>query len=289
MKKVILIITICCFMLVGCTSTKEKDIASNNEETIEGVENEDNSTEDDEVSENIEVPEVPVVEEKQEVVEAPIENNSDVKAHESNGITIVIDSGHSSNPKSGTEENAPGSGIMKAKDVSGATGLTGLREYKLNQDISNLLKADLEKRGFNVIMTKTDVSQSISNIERAEVGNNAGANLVIRIHADSFSDSSAMGASMLVPPKDSQYTSGIADLSYSYGNTILNSYISKVPIKNRGVVVRKDMTGFNWSKVPVVILEMGFLSNPSDNEFLSNESNYSAIIEGIGQGVEKCF
>ena len=36
-------------------------------------------------------------------------------------------------------------------------------------------------------------------------------------------------------------------------------------MKNNGVVERDDMTGFNWSKVPVILVEMGFLSRKTKN------------------------
>ena len=114
---------------------------------------------------------------------------------------------------------------MKAKDVSGAFSTnSGYGEYLLNQQIGDLLKADLEKRGFTVIMTKTDINQSMGNIARAEVGNNANADLVVRIHADSYDNSSAKGASMLVPAANNENTSAIAQVSSKYGQIILNSY-----------------------------------------------------------------
>ena len=186
------------------------------------------------------------------------------------------------NPAQGTEPQAPGSSIMKAKDVSGAFSTNaGYGEYLLNQQIADLLKADLEKRGFTVIMTKSDINQSIGNIARAEVGNNANADLVIRIHADSYDNSSAKGASMLVPAANNENTSAIAQISSKYGQTILNSYTSINPISNRGLVVSDSMTGFSWSRVPVVLLEMGFLHNGEDEVYLVNGNNHGKIVEGI--------
>ncbi|PRR81842.1 N-acetylmuramoyl-L-alanine amidase family protein [Clostridium vincentii] len=206
------------------------------------------------------------------------------------GRVIVIDAGHSLNPAQGTEAQAPGSTIMKAKDVSGAFSTNaGYGEYLLNQQIADLLKVDLEKRGFTVIMTKSNINQSMGNIARAEVGNNANADLVIRIHADSFDNSSAKGASMLVPAANNQYTSAISQTSSKYGQTILNSYTSVNPLNNRGLVVSDTMTGFNWSKVPVVLLEMGFLSNSGDEAYLINANNHGKIVDGISQGIVNCF
>ena len=49
------------------------------------------------------------------------------------------------------------------------------------------------------------------------------------------------------------------------------------------------MTGFNWSKVPVVLLEMGFLSNPLDEAYLIDGNNHGKMVEGIGRGIANCF
>lgn len=206
-----------------------------------------------------------------------------------NKRVIVIDPGHSSNPSEGSEPNAPGSDVFKPKDSGGATGINGMKEYELTQAIGNLLKDNLEKKGYKVIMTKDEVGTSISNVERAEVGNNSKGALVIRLHADSFDNSSAEGATMVIPDKSSSYTSNISDDSRVYGETILKTYTSMSPIKSRGISMRKDMTGFNWSKVPVVILEMGFLSNVHDDSYLSNRDNHKAIANAIGEGIDKCF
>ena len=46
-------------------------------------------------------------------------------------------------------------------------------------------------------------------------------------------------------------------------------------MKNRGLAPHSDMTSFNWSRVPVILVEMGFLSNPDENRKLS-DANYQA-------------
>lgn len=238
-----------------------------------------------------EVPKDKFVEDIKEEIKEDVEKSEEIdnfinKKRE----TIVVDPGHSITPEPGTEAISPGSGERKAKDAVGATGVNSkVNEYKITHEIGNLLKEDLEKRGFNVVMTKTKPEEQRSNIERAEIGNRENAALLIRLHADSFSNSSATGASMLVPSKSVQATASIAETSKKYGQTILESYINKVPIKSRGVIERNDLTGFNWSKIPVVLIEMGYLSNPNEDAYITNPSNYGAIVEGIGEGIDKCF
>lgn len=204
-------------------------------------------------------------------------------------ITIVIDPGHSSTGTSSNEPVSPNSSETKLKDGLGATGeYTNIPEHQTNMSVALLLKKELESNGYNAILTKDNVEKSISNIQRAQVGNQNNADLVIRIHADSCESSELSGASMHIPA-NTKYTSSIYEKSKLYGNKILNTYTKEVGLKNRGVIERDDLTGFNWSKVPVVLIEMGFLSNKQDDEFVSNTKNHLKIAKAIASGVYECF
>ena len=217
-------------------------------------------------------------------------SNKDNDSNEENSnITIVIDPGHSSTGTSGNEPVSPNSSTTKLKDGLVATGsYTNIPEHKTNMSVALLVKKELTSKGYNVILTKQDVAESKSNIERADVGNKNNADLVVRIHADSAENSSISGASMHVPANN-EYTSSFYKISKSYGTTILNTYVDEIGIKNRGVIERNDLTGFNWSKVPVVLIEMGFLSNKEDDNFVSNTANHPKIAKAISDGIDKCF
>ncbi|MEG1868964.1 MAG: S-layer homology domain-containing protein [Clostridiales bacterium] len=203
--------------------------------------------------------------------------------------TIVINPGHASNPLSGKEPIAPGSSTMKAKGVSGATGnFTRIPEYVTTVSVGLALKEELQNRGYNVVMTKSTVKETLSNIDRAQIGNNNNADLVISIHADSSASQSTKGASMLVPAKGSVSTQ-LYDISQKYGKTIIDEYSKNVPINNRGLFYRSDITGFNWSTVPTVLIETGFLSNQHDDYYVSNVKNHPAIANAIANGIDTCF
>lgn len=202
------------------------------------------------------------------------------------GKTIVIDPGHASTASSATEPNAPGSSIMKVMESGGATGAyTGTPEYEVNMLVAKKLKPLLEAKGYKVVMTKTENSTMLGNVARAEIGNNANAALVIRIHCDSSDSSSVNGASMLVPAKVNARTTAIADISAQYGRTILNAMTADVGMKNNGVITRSDLTGFNWSTVPVVLVEMGFQSNQTEDKLLSSDSYQNKLAAGLARGI----
>ncbi|MBU3159454.1 N-acetylmuramoyl-L-alanine amidase [Clostridium frigoris] len=199
---------------------------------------------------------------------------------------VVIDPGHASITSFEKEKQAPDSTIMKIKEPGGAQGInTKTPEYEVNMAVAVRLKALLSKKGYTVMMTKTEKNQMLGNIERAQVGNNSKANLVIRIHADSNNNSAVNGASMLVPT-DTKNTDPIYKLSKQYGQVVFKSFINEMGMNDRGVVERDDMTGFNWSKVPVILVEMGFLSNPSEDKMLLTGAYQDRLAKGLADGID---
>nr|WP_207728631.1 N-acetylmuramoyl-L-alanine amidase [Clostridium botulinum] len=202
---------------------------------------------------------------------------------------IVIDPGHGSKSNLELERVSPDSEEKKIKDGGGADGVNSKTpEYLIAMDVASKLKETLQKEGYTVIMTKNKHSESLGNIERAEVGNKNNANLVIRIHADSADLEDAKGASMLVPSKKG-YASEINQLSKKYGDILLREMVASANMNNRGVIEREDMTGFNWSKVPVVLVEMGFLSNAEEDKLLNTEEYKIKIVQGLTEGIKKAI
>ena len=205
---------------------------------------------------------------------------------EAESKTIVIDPGHASTSSTKTEPNAPVSSVMKVTESGGAKGsFMGTPEYLVNMNVARKLKPLLEAKGSRVVMTKTENATMLGNVARAQIGNDQKAALVIRIHCDYAEGSSVNGASMLVPAKVNEGTSAIADTSSQYGKTILDTLTGDVGMKNNGVVTRSDMTGFNWTKVPVVLVEMGFLSNKTEEKRLSSDSYQSQLAEALARGI----
>ena len=161
-------------------------------------------------------------------------------------------------------------------------------EYILNLEASEVLKHILISKNFNVIMTRESHDVNISNMERATFANDKNANMVIRIHADGSDNTSITGASILIPSQKGKYTSSIFEASYECANLIKDEMKSK-GFKVNGIFERDDLTGFNWSKVPVVLIEMGFMSNYNEDEMMSNKEYQKKMMQSIADGVEKYF
>lgn len=202
-------------------------------------------------------------------------------------FTICIDPGHQEKGDSKTEPVSPGSGQRKARVSSGTAGVGSKKaEYIVNLEASMILKEILETKGYNVIMTRESHDVSISNAERAEVANKCKADLVIRIHCDSLNDSSKTGSTILVPSKNGENTKAIFEDSNNYGK-ILEKTLKTSGVKVNGVFERPDITGFNWSQVPVVIFEMGFMSNWNEDKMLCDSSYQKKLMESVAQSIDE--
>ncbi|MDR3238652.1 MAG: N-acetylmuramoyl-L-alanine amidase [Clostridiales bacterium] len=200
------------------------------------------------------------------------------------GQLIGIDAGHQRKGNAALEPVAPGSKEKKPKVSSGTRGsFTGVPEYQVNLDVALLLRDKLEALGAEALMVRVDNDVNISNAERAVMMNEAKVDLIVRIHADGSSSSSVNGASMLVPSPKS--TPDIAAESRAAGEIILKNFIEATGAKDRGIDPRSDMTGFNWSKVPVCLIEMGFMTNKREDQLLTSQEYQEKCAQGLADGV----
>lgn len=203
---------------------------------------------------------------------------------------IALDAGHQRYANSGTEPVGPGSSVKKMKVAGGASGTaTKTPEYKLTLKVAKKLKKILMARGYQVYMVRSTNNVNISNKQRAVRANKSGADIYIRIHADASASSSVRGASMLYPSASNAYVKRLSKPSKKLSDCILKSYCKKTGIKSRGLIKRDDLTGTNWSKIPVTLIEMGFLSNASEDRFMNKSANQEKMASGIADGVDDYF
>lgn len=199
---------------------------------------------------------------------------------------VVIDAGHQGRGDSSLEPIGPGSSEKKPKVAGGATGVAPPRlpEGQVTLDVALKLEKALKAQGVKVIMVRRTQDVNIANSERAAVANEANATLFIRLHCDGAENSTTRGLSTLVPARN-QWTGPIVAESAKAGKLIHAAAVSSTGAIDRGVVGRTDMSGFNWSKVPTVLVEMGFMSHPDESRLLYTDAYQLKLAQGIAAGI----
>ena len=201
-------------------------------------------------------------------------------------FVVCIDPGHQAKGDGRSEPIAPGSSNRKARVSSGTSGVaTKKPEYAVNLEAGLILKALLEEKGYKVVMTRETNEVNISNAERAQVANGAKANMTIRLHCDSINNGGKSGAVLLVPSKTGKYTAGIYPASQAYAQ-LLRKALQENGVRVNGIFERSDMTGFNWSTVPVVIFEMGFMSNWNEDRMLADKAYQTKLMKAVVSAIE---
>ncbi len=216
---------------------------------------------------------------------------SSIKQKKVKGKLIVLDAGHQKKGNSSLEPIGPGASTKKAKVSSGTVGVaTGTPEYSLNLKVAKKIKTELEKRGYDVKMIRTTNNVNISNSKRAKKANNWGADAVIHIHANGSSNSSDKGVLMISPTSKNRYSvKKLYKKCYKLSKYIGKAVCKSTGAKNNGIWQTDTMTGINWSTVPVTYLEMGYMSNPSEDRKLSKTSYQKKIAKGVADGLDKYF
>lgn len=207
-----------------------------------------------------------------------------------NGRIVAIDAGHQAKGNSEKEPIGPGSSTMKAKVASGAEGIsTKLPEYKLTLMVSQKVKRILEERGYQVVMIRETNDVNLSNAERAELANQSGASIFVRIHANSLDNGTVHGTLAMCQTSRNPYNGALHDKSYTLSKQITDGICAATGFKNRGVQETDTMSGINWCTIPVSIVEMGFMSNPEEDEKMAQDEYQELIAAGIANGIDSYF
>ncbi len=198
---------------------------------------------------------------------------------------VVIDAGHQEKADLTLEPIGPGSATMKEKVKGGATGVaTGIPEYRQTLAISLRLRDRLQAAGIKVVMIRTTNNVNIANSQRAILGNQAGAALVVRVHLDSNTNTSVRGLSTLYPSGNT-WVKLIEAPSKRAAALVQAATVKATGAKDRGLFPRADMSGFNYSTVPTIIVECAFMSNEEEDRLAATPAYQDKLAAGMTAGV----
>lgn len=159
------------------------------------------------------------------------------------------------------------------KDAGAVNG--GKYEKAVALATAKILKSELEKNGFKVVLTRdSDIFLELS--ERCQISNRANADLFISIHCNSAENKSAEGVETWFC-KGSTKGEKVAEI-------VQSDLIEATGAKNRG---RKAGTFYvlKNTKAPAILVEMGFISNPEESIKLFKTYYQTAVAKAIAKGV----
>lgn len=232
---------------------------------------------------------------KEDETEAETETESETAASQDEKIIIAIDASHQEKGGDLEKEEPIGPDAeKKAKGFSEGTSgtVSGLTEAELNLSVAEKLKKQLEDRGYEVYMTRDNEESDLSESERAKNVNASGAQILISLHANGGEDSTEKGVEVMAPSYENPYwkdRTGNIKKSNALADIILQSYCEETGLNAKGLYNVDNQILLNWSEVPSVVLEMGFMSNESDDAYMAEEEHQQEMAEGIADGIDLYF
>lgn len=180
-----------------------------------------------------------------------------IKKHAAGKKYVVIDAGHG-----GTDYGAIRNGINE-KDIT--------------LDISKRVQAGLEKKGYNVAMTRTDDTY-VSLQDRVEFSEIFNPDIFVSIHVNSSNSESPYGIE----------THYYKDNSLTLAKYIHASMLNNINSKDRGLFKSKFYV-INHTTAPAILVEIGFISNQNERAQLVTESRKNATAKAIIEGIDGYF
>ncbi len=183
-------------------------------------------------------------------------------------IKIFIDQGHNPrNPNAGAEGNG-----LREQDITYAVGVALAELLRLDPNFEVLLSRNSPDE---ILGTSTATSLSA----RTTAANNWGADAFISIHVNASDITSATGSEAYV------FSRGSA--AYDLAEDIVMNLSEATGFPNRGVFIRPSLYVLRNTRMPAVLVELGFITNPEEARFMADNPRLYA--RGIYNGIREYY
>lgn len=173
----------------------------------------------------------------------------------------------------------------------GCVGADGTQEAALNLAVCLLLRSELEARGYRVLMTRTDENgihdsgESVQEKKRSDMKNRrklrdtAPAALFVSIHMNSFPEAKYSGAQVVYDCENPAALTAAQCIQTAL-RTSLNPDNKRTPM-----AAPSSLYLLQKPKLPSVLVECGFLSNPEECAKLKTEAYQRRVAEAVAEGI----
>ena len=206
---------------------------------------------------------------------------------------MVLDPGH--NRDNGAHPAEIGrmvdaGGFAKQCNTTGTATDSGVPEATVNWELALLVRDRLTDLGARVVLTRdADAGWGPCIDERAAIANEAGADLLLSLHADGAA-ASARGFHVIMPGVRTGWTDDIAADSRRAAVLVRDALVEAgIPpadyIGSEGLDERTDLGTLNRSDVPAVMLEAGNLRNAGDAALLTGTKGRTRVAAALARAV----
>ena len=211
------------------------------------------------------------------------------------GRIVALDPGHNrDNGQHPGEINrqVDAGGFTKACNTTGTATNGGVPEATVNWELALAVRDRLEAAGARVVLTRdADAGWGPCIDERAAIANQAGADLLLSLHADGAA-ASASGFHVIAPGVRAGYTDDIVDESRRAAVAVRDALVGAgiAPanyIGADGLDERTDLGTLNRSDVPAVMLEAGNLRNAADADLLTDPAGRARVADALATAIRE--
>jgi N-acetylmuramoyl-L-alanine amidase len=206
--------------------------------------------------------------------------------------TVVLDPGHNggnaAHPEVINQQVPAGRGRTKPCNTTGTATDAGYSEHAFAWDVSVRVRDLLAAQGIRVIMTRPDDTGVGPCVDRrAAIGNAAGADAVVSIHADG---AAADGRGFHVAYSDPPLNGSQGTPSTSLASTVRDAlhgggFTPSTYIGSGGLDGRDDLAGLNLSQRPAVLIECANMRNGAEAAVVSSAAGRARYAAAIAGGV----
>jgi N-acetylmuramoyl-L-alanine amidase len=157
----------------------------------------------------------------------------------------------------------------------------GILERELTLELSFLIRDELVKRGYTVVMTR-ETDKTVTLKQRTKKANRSNADLLISIHLNAFEEPDVSGIETWYNPETNSF-------NYALAQCIQQATTAVTKGKDRGIYPNTSFVLIREVQIPSCLIEVGYLSNAEERAKLSTEAYREKIAQGIAEGVEQYY